>query len=232
MPGRRKGSARRGAARGAQNGPPGRRRGGGPGTVAGADGIQGALQLFQAAALLLLGSGQKVELHAGLLLRDELNGGDGQGADGGGHAPAVLRQGHGGLGKLPGQVGGRVHRALAAEIVKGGVPDGQGHPLALHPAAPQPGGHLVGQTDDPGPQGLPPHQIVGEGVAVAHRLRGLVLPGGGDRGVVLAVGEVVELDPVFAQQGEQSVPVEGRQIADGADAEPSEGPVGRPAHIQ
>ena len=59
-----------------------------------------------------------------------------------------------------------------------------------------------------------------------------MLPGGGDGGAVLAVGEVVELGPVFAQQGEQRVPVEGRKIADGADAEPAEGPVGRPAHIQ
>ena len=171
-------------------------------------------------------------LHGGLVLGNQVDGGDGQGPHRLLHVPAPVGQLHGLPGDLPAQTSGDLQPLLAADVTKIRVPDLEGHPGALHAVPPQAGPHLIGQLNDPRLNLLPALQIVGKGVAVAHRLGGRVLSRRGHRGAVQAAGVVVELAPLLSQQAEQPLPVKPGQVPDGAHPHPLQGLRRRPAHVQ
>ena len=79
--------------------------------------------------------------------------------------------------------------------------------MTLHAVLAKPAGNLVSKLADSRSNLVPALEILWEGVTVAHRLGGRVLTCGGHRGAILAAGEIVELDTVFPQQGEQLLTV-------------------------
>ena len=94
----------------------------------------------------------------------------------------------------------------------------------------QPGGYLVGQLGQGGAQFRPPHQVPGEGEAVAHRLGPRHVPGGDHRAVLRPGGVVVEGVAPLAQDFPQCLPVEPGQVPDGAHPVARQYPGRRPAH--
>ena len=133
---------------------------------------------------------------------------------------------------LPAQTSGDLQPLLAADVTKIRVPDLEGHPGALHAVPPQAGPHLIGQLNDPRLNLLPALQIVGKGVAVAHRLGGRVLSRRGHRGSGPGRRRSRGAGSPASPAGGTALPVKPGQVPDGAHPHPLQGLRRRPAHVQ
>ena len=136
---------------------------------------------FGYAALLLVGFGTV----------GDVQGGDGQKADGVGGLPDPARQLQCRAVDVPHQVGRPGQAHLAADRAELGVPDAHGYAAAVQSLLPQAGGHAVTEHLQAAAHLLPAGQILRKRGAVAHGLHRLLLMLGADGGIVQPIGVAV-----------------------------------------
>ena len=141
-----------------------------------------------------------------------------------------MHQFHTRLCDIPGYVGRGLQPLLPADVLEIGIPDDDLYGGAFQAAAPQPGGHLIGELRHTGVQLRPAHQITGKGEPVAHGLGPRQVPRGDHRGALGAGGVIVKGISLLAQKVPKGLPVEPGQIPDGTHAVPFQRPPGGLTH--